>query len=177
MISGKWHVGDERQHWPDQRGFDRSFSMIWGASNYFNLKPYIHENQKENVISKDGHKYKLPVDFYMTTAFTDHALQLLDERPEKEQPFFMYLSYTAPHWPLHALPEDIDKFESIFPNALDPHKSVPWSWYKCEYRQSPFVFPLFFILNTSSSSPIMPSSCLATFSIYSRSFSNRSTLR
>ncbi len=40
FISGKWHVGDPPEHWPVKRGFDRSFSLINGASNYFNLEPW-----------------------------------------------------------------------------------------------------------------------------------------
>jgi arylsulfatase len=112
FISGKWHVGDPEKAHPENRGFDRTFSLIWGSSNYFNLEPFISESM-EITMKLDGKEYTPPEDFYMTRAFTDHAIQFVEERNE-EQPFFLYLSYTAPHWPLHALPGDIKRFEGDY---------------------------------------------------------------
>src|SRR4051812_47528277 len=98
---GKWHVGEHRPHWPVDRGFDRSFSLISGASNYFRLDP-------ERTMARDGQPYVPEGDgFYMTDAFTDNAIALLDQHGRADRPFFLYLAYTAPHWPLHAWPEDI----------------------------------------------------------------------
>ena len=112
FISGKWHVGDAPEHWPDQRGFDRSFSLINGASNYFNLSPWINE-QQDIILTLDGKRTGTDDDFYMTTAITGHALDFIRHR-DKDRPFFLYLSFTAPHWPLHALPEDVKRFEGKY---------------------------------------------------------------
>ena len=117
FLSGKWHVGDPEQTRPDYRGFERSFSLIWGASNYFNLKPFITGNM-EIILEKDGEPVRPDKDFYMTCAITEHALDYLNER-DKKKPFFMYLSYTAPHWPLHALPDDIDRYEGKYLDGWD----------------------------------------------------------
>ncbi len=117
FISGKWHVGDAPEYWPDKRGFDRSFSLINGASNYFNLEPWIREDQ-EIILIKDGKKITTSPDLYMTTAITEHGLDFIRQRDHKK-PFFLYLSYTAPHWPLHALPEDITKFEGQYLKGWD----------------------------------------------------------
>lgn len=117
FLSGKWHVGDPEPSRPDHRGFERTFSLIWGASNYFNLEPFITENM-EIILEKDGEPIQTSDDFYMTTAITDHALNFLDQR-DSEKPFFLYLSYTAPHWPLHALPKDIERYQGKYLRGWD----------------------------------------------------------
>lgn len=118
MISGKWHVGDAPQYWPNQKGFDKSFTLINGASNYFNLEPWFDEDQ-EIILSLNGEKYHPGEEFYMTNAFTDKALEFIRENDGTEKPFFLYLSYTAPHWPLHALPDDIEKFRGKYIGGWD----------------------------------------------------------
>jgi arylsulfatase A-like enzyme len=113
-MAGKWHVGGNPEHWPLKRGFDRYFGLIDGASNYFNLEPY-RINQAPRTMVLDAEQY-IPPDsgFYMTDAFTDYALDFLAEQQENEEPFFLYLPYTAPHWPLHAWPEDIVKYRGKY---------------------------------------------------------------
>lgn len=110
LMSGKWHVGEDRPHWPTDRGFDRYFGLISGAANYFD----ITKTKAPGVVRKmaiDDKRWMPPKKgFYMTNAITDHAVEFLDEYGKKDKPFFMYVAYTAPHWPLHALPEDIEKF-------------------------------------------------------------------
>lgn len=105
FISGKWHVGDASEHWPLQRGFDRSFSLISGASNYFNIKPYINEEQ-EIVLTRDNERIEPPEDFYMTDAIGENAIKFLTQR-DRKRPFFLYLPFTAPHWPLQAPEEEL----------------------------------------------------------------------
>ncbi|MFW5726021.1 MAG: arylsulfatase [Bacteroidota bacterium] len=112
MISGKWHVGDEPEHWPHNRGFDDVFTLINGATNYFTLAPWMNENQQ--ILVLDGTDTVVPgPDFYLTNAITEHALEFINNRPA-EKPFFLYLAHTAPHWPLHALPEDIELFKGKY---------------------------------------------------------------
>ncbi len=112
MISGKWHVGEEAEHWPHHRGFDDVYTLIDGLANYFTLEPWMRENQftlmlnrMDTVVADD--------DFYLTQAITDHALQFIINKPE-DKPFFLYLAHPAPHWPLHALPEDIELFRGTY---------------------------------------------------------------
>jgi len=112
LMSGKWHVGENRPHWPTDRGFDHYFGLISGASNYFRLEAGRH-------MALDGEPWRPPEKgFYMTNAITDHAVRLLREAPQ-QNPFFLYLAYTAPHWPLHALPEDIDKYRGKYLHGWD----------------------------------------------------------
>ncbi|OXU14862.1 arylsulfatase [Sedimentisphaera salicampi] len=113
MMSGKWHVGEDRDrgHWPFQRGFDKSFSLIVGASSYFRMNPNVTVlNDKKIDANHD--------DFYITDEFTKYANKFIEEAAEeKQEPFFMYLAYTSPHWPLHARPEDIEKYRGKYKAA------------------------------------------------------------
>ena len=112
LFSGKWHIGNEEPNWPDNRGFDRTFAMLHGASNFFNMEPWINENQFMRL-HLDGEIYEPGDDFYMTNAITNHALDFI-QHSDEHKPFFLYIAYTAPHWPLHALPEDIEKFRGQY---------------------------------------------------------------
>lgn len=108
LMSGKWHVGESRPHWPVDRGFDHYFGLISGAMNYFRI-----ENERRMAL--DNEPWFPPKDgFYMTDAITDHAVRFLDQYGKGPDPFFLYVPYTAPHWPLHALPEDIARYEGKY---------------------------------------------------------------
>jgi len=107
LMSGKWHVGEKRPHWPLDRGFQRYFGLISGGSNYFRLDP-------GRQMALGNEPFTPPEEFYMTDAFTDYALRFLDEQKGSQAPFFLYLAYTSPHWPLHAWPEDIARYRGRY---------------------------------------------------------------
>jgi arylsulfatase len=114
LMSGKWHVGEEQPHWPTDRGFDRYFGLISGAANYFDISR-AKRPDVTRTMALDGEEFTPPDEgFYMTDAFSDYAVEFLDEHGAGEDPFFLYLAYTAPHWPLHAWPEDIAKYEGKY---------------------------------------------------------------
>lgn len=107
VSSGKWHVGEERPHWPTDRGFDNYYGLISGAANYFDIRRGKSEGSIRHF-AIDSMEINPPNEgFYMTNAITENAVKFLQKSETKDQPFFMYLAYTAPHWPLHALQEDI----------------------------------------------------------------------
>ncbi len=112
LMSGKWHVGEKRPHWPLDRGFDRYYGLISGASNYFSSEPGRQMALDSEPVRPSGE------DFYMTDAFTDHALRFMDDRGPG-QPFLLYLAYTAPHWPLHAREADIRKYKDRYRMGWD----------------------------------------------------------
>ena len=115
-MSGKWHVGEKPEHWPRQRGFDRYYGLISGASSYYEI---IRDQPRIREMVLDDTPWSPPAEgFYMTDAFTDQAITFLEEHPA-ENPFFLYLAYTAPHWPLHALPEDIDRYRDRYVEGWD----------------------------------------------------------
>jgi arylsulfatase len=111
MMVGKWHLGDEPDQWPAARGFDRSFALIPGAMNYWGGE----SDGPRSPMALDGEKFVPPQDgFFATDAFTERAIEFLGEAKQKQQPFFLYVAYNAPHWPLHARPEEIAKHKGKY---------------------------------------------------------------
>lgn len=119
FMSGKWHVGGaynpmkpktwnpggEENPLPVQRGFDSHYGMLGGGGSYFHPPYMIRDSTLLEVPGED---------YYITDALTDEALSMIDRAVGEKSPFFLYLAYTAPHWPLHALPEDIAKYEGKY---------------------------------------------------------------
>ncbi|MDZ7723224.1 MAG: arylsulfatase [candidate division KSB1 bacterium] len=117
LMSGKWHVGEFRPVWPVDRGFDRYWGLISGAANYYNVTR-TKNHQPIRTMARDNEEIPLPTEnFYMTDAITENAIEMLKENSDK--PFFQYVAYTAPHWPLHALPEDIEKYKGKYMEGWD----------------------------------------------------------
>jgi arylsulfatase len=111
---GKWHVGglgrnDPRNH-PMNRGFEHAYGS-GGGGNYFALKPLYRD--RENIEPGDG--------FYATDAFSAAAVEFVEQhgRVHAGTPFFLHLCYTAPHFPLHAKPEDIAKYRGKYRDGWD----------------------------------------------------------
>jgi arylsulfatase len=114
LMSGKWHVGENRPHWPTDRGFEKYFGLISGACNYFRL-------DEGRQMALDDKPWSPPTDgsFYMTDAIADHAVDHLDKFGRGPQPFFLYTAFTAPHYPLHAHPQDIARYEGKYMKGWD----------------------------------------------------------
>lgn len=120
---GKWHLTrfdkpDSSQHnWPLQRGFEKYYGLIWGYASYFD--PGICRGNKWYSCENDP-DYK-PEKYYFTNALTDNAVTFLKQHKQEspDKPFFMYLAYTAAHWPLHALDADIAKYKGRFDAGYD----------------------------------------------------------
>jgi len=112
-MSGKWHVGEEHPHWPMDRGFQRHFGLISGAMNYFDIRKDKAPGVRRRF-SKENQDYTpAPDGFYSTDAFTDYAVDCIRQH-KGPNPFFLYLAYNAPHWPLQAWPEDIARYEGRY---------------------------------------------------------------
>ena len=123
-MTGKWHVGgnqapNDPATWhpgtPDQpspldRGFDRFFGTLGGAGSYY--RPPILMDQTKFVTPQE-------TKFYYTNAIGEHACAMIREAVEAKQPFFGYVAFTAPHWPLHALPEDIERYRTRYRDGWD----------------------------------------------------------
>ena len=116
-MAGKWHVGQAPEHWPLKRGFDRAYGLIDGAGSHFGPIPY-RPNQTITVALDDKPVEPEP-GFYSTDTYTDYAIKFIESGNASKKPFFLYLAYQAPHWPLHALPEDIAKYKGKFMKGWD----------------------------------------------------------
>lgn len=128
LIAGKWH----QTPLPTTRGFDRYFGLADGCCNFFN--PGLKARAGEGAPGRKGKTrvrrwaiedkvvmgYTNPdPDFYTTDAFTTYAIERLDEYKGEDKPFVLYLPYTAPHYPLHAWPDDIAKYRGKFKDGWD----------------------------------------------------------
>jgi arylsulfatase A-like enzyme len=113
-MSGKWHVGNRPETLPLKRGFDRYFGLIDGAGSYFQRIAYRANSPAPRWMSDDADFNPPDSGFYMTDAITDNALSFIKNESSNKEPFFLYLAYTSPHWPLHALPEDIAKYRGKY---------------------------------------------------------------
>ncbi len=119
LMSGKWHVGEDRPHWPTDRGFDKYFGLISGGANYFDITKAKAKGVKRRMAA-DDQPYTPPKEgFYITDAFSNNAVKFIDTYGRNDKPFFLYLPYTAPHWPLHAWPEDIARYKGKYKEGWD----------------------------------------------------------
>jgi arylsulfatase A-like enzyme len=129
FMTGKWHLaGSDQADWPLQRGFDRYWGCINGAANHFTpVPPRIMYSGNEPDLHPQSTTDRR---FYTTDAFTDHAIGFLREHCQPAapppatpapppSPFFLYLAFTAPHWPIQAHDEDIAKYLGRYDGGWD----------------------------------------------------------
>lgn len=114
-MSGKWHVTSNIEadkdisNFPLQRGFDRFYGTIAGYGSFFDPISLYEGNTPA----------KAEGDYYYTEAITDYAVSCINDFSKKENPFFMYIAYTAPHYPIHAREEYIQKYKGKFHEGWD----------------------------------------------------------
>ena len=96
---------DKKYNWPVQRGFDHFYGILLGASNYYDPGTLCRDNQLITPYTDAEYPSK---DYYFTNAISDNSVQYLKKR-DKEKPFFMYVAYTAAHWPMQAPEKEILK--------------------------------------------------------------------
>ena len=118
-MSGKWHVASSLEEpsdaWPMQRGFDEFYGTIIGAGSFYHPNTLTRGN--ENV----DHEAERDADFFYTDAISDEAARQIRSHQARhpDAPFFQYVAYTAPHWPLHAHEEDIARYKGRFDAGWD----------------------------------------------------------
>ncbi|MEM0926544.1 MAG: arylsulfatase [Planctomycetota bacterium] len=130
-LSGKWHVTKaiapkqetDKFNWPLQRGFDRFYGTIHGAGSFFDPFTLTRDNQFISPFSDPEYPATVQGDeaYYYTDAISDHATKFIREHHVQNgsEPFFLYVAYTAAHWPMHALPQDIAKYEGAYDEGYD----------------------------------------------------------
>lgn len=119
---GKWHLGSVEQYHPNNRGFDDYYGFLGGGHKYF-PEEYLATYDKQKAEGKEViFEYLVPLehngkevreDEYLTDELSHGAVRFVNEANEKGKPFFLYLSYNAPHVPLEAKKEDYEKFAHI----------------------------------------------------------------
>jgi arylsulfatase len=113
-MAGKWHLGEDDEQSPYARGFKETFTMMnGGGSHWADMKPL--SPPQTMIYRKNGKRLtELPSDFYSTKNYTDSLIHFIDHNKDDGKPFFAYLSYTAPHDPLHAPKEYIEKYKGRY---------------------------------------------------------------
>ncbi|SPO32430.1 probable Arylsulfatase [Ustilago trichophora] len=130
-MSGKWHLGLTHETAPHARGFQHSFALLPGAGNHYGYEPQLedgspaikflpplyYENNRQLQLSE------LPKPFYSSDVFASKLIDQLEHRQadpvESEQPFFAYLPFTAPHWPLQADPAIVAKYKGFYDDGFE----------------------------------------------------------
>ncbi|KAI0475151.1 alkaline-phosphatase-like protein [Xylariaceae sp. FL0804] len=125
VMSGKWHLGMRRNQGPWARGFHKTFAMLPGCCNHYGWEPVQEKFPMGGrpIHAEDGKKVDIqpnkthdPEGFYSTDHYTDRMIKYLEGRSEeeKEKPFFSYLPYTAPHWPLQCSKAQREKYKGMY---------------------------------------------------------------
>jgi arylsulfatase A-like enzyme len=122
---GKWHVtrhtdqDGPKHNWPLARGFDRFFGTIHGGGSYYDPSSLVRD---DTMISPYADPEYKPATFYYTDAISEQAAKFVGDHTKEHsaKPFFLYVAYTAAHWPMHALPDDIAKYRGKYDTGYEP---------------------------------------------------------
>lgn len=120
-MTGKWHLNfkpqpqGRRENWPLQRGFDHYYGTLLGAANYGDPGYLVRDSQIVNILNDKDYQ---PKEYYFTDAISDNSVKFIAER-NKEKPFFMYVAYTAAHWPLQAPESAVAKYKGRFDKGYE----------------------------------------------------------
>lgn len=130
-MAGKWHVtnvpyGDNmhkasKHNWPLQRGFERFYGTLHGAGSYWDPSALVRDNQY--ISPYTDKEYQPQNTYYYTDAISDNAVRYIKEH-DQTKPFFLYVAYTAPHWPMHAPEKIIDSYDGIYDGGYEQIRNV-----------------------------------------------------
>jgi arylsulfatase A-like enzyme len=128
-MAGKWHLTKQlkpdgnKDNWPMQRGFDRFYGTIIGAGSLYDPWTLTRDNI---AITPENDPLYHPDRYYYTHAISDNAVMFVNDhkKADADDPFFMYLAYTAAHWPMHALAEDIAKYKGKYDGGYEASRKA-----------------------------------------------------
>jgi len=124
-MAGKWHVTREinpksdtdKFNWPCHRGFDRFYGTIHGAGSFWDPNTLTRDNKY--ITPLNDTEYQPKDEWFYSTAISDNAAKFIREH-KGDNPFFMYVAYTAAHWPMHAPEKDIAKYKGKYDGGYEP---------------------------------------------------------
>jgi arylsulfatase len=117
VLSGKWHLGADAPRRPSDRGFSNYYGLLDGCCNFHDpsIPDPDYKGGRIRWFGEDDVRItSFPEGFYTTDAFTDYACRAIDTAVERQQPLFLHVCYTAPHYPLHAREEDIARYRGRY---------------------------------------------------------------
>jgi arylsulfatase A-like enzyme len=116
FMSGKWHLGSEDEFIPYAKGFEKSFALLNGAANHFNNNPIFIDEPPQ--YRQDNQVVQFPPESFSTDVYTNKMIGFIKDA-RKDKPFFAYLTYTAPHWPLQVPADYIDRYKGKYDMGYD----------------------------------------------------------
>jgi len=126
VLTGKWHLGrstnGNRITHPHLRGFSEYYGLLDGCCNFFDpsIQDPPYKGSRNRVFAHNTKRItEFPKDYYTTDAFTNHAIKTISDMAKRAKPFFLHITYTAPHYPLHAKPEHIARYKGKFKMGWD----------------------------------------------------------
>ena len=117
-MTGKWHLGYEEDQSAAARGFDKSFTLLQGGGGHFDEAPMTVQHDT-SWYREDGKRVGLPDDFFSSEFYTDRMIDYIKSGEGDGKPFFAYLAYTAPHWPLQAPDDYLDKYVGVYDDGYN----------------------------------------------------------
>lgn len=119
-MAGKWHLGMDKEHLPAEKGFDQSFALLQGGASYFNDMMGL-TGVAPNAEYRRNHQRvtELPDDFYATEYYADFIIDQLENDKKSDEPFFAYLAFSAPHWPLQVKDEHVDLYKGRYNSGYE----------------------------------------------------------
>ncbi|KQS05365.1 arylsulfatase [Sphingomonas sp. Leaf357] len=114
LMSGKWHLGTRAEDSPARHGFDQSFDLAQGGGNHYGLDISKKPGDFGTTYWENGQQLAtLPANFYSSDTYATKLIEFLG-KADKTKPFFAYLTFTAPHWPLQAPDEDVARYKGKY---------------------------------------------------------------
>ena len=124
-MTGKWHVSRKdlpegpQPNWPRQRGFDRFYGTNKGGAGYFD--PLMLVRDDTAITAATDAEYQPAQSYYYTDAIADQAARYVRENRQRgDKPFFLYVAFTAPHWPLHAPADAVARYKGVYDAGYEP---------------------------------------------------------
>jgi len=119
-MAGKWHLGHKPEQYPRSRGFEKSFSMLYGGASHWADMYGLFFIQTPAYYTKNGEKLdKIPKDFFSSRSYTDFLIDSIRENIDDGKPFLAYLAFTAPHDPLHVPEPWLSKYKGKYDDGYD----------------------------------------------------------
>jgi arylsulfatase len=123
LMTGKWHLGVPEEYSPATRGFEQSYALVHGGSSHWSDQAGIvavdPAKPPKAIYRENGKAVDVPKDFFSSDFFTTRLIDYIESGKDSGKPFFAYLAFTAPHWPLHAHDVDIARYEQRYKDGYD----------------------------------------------------------
>ncbi|BCL76642.1 arylsulfatase [Jeongeupia sp. HS-3] len=113
-MAGKWHLGLDEAHSAKARGFESSYTLLQGGGSHFAAVAGKAQTYDAVTYRENGAVVQVPANFFSTDFYTDKLIAYIDQNKADGKPFFAYAAYTAPHWPLQAPAEFIDRYKGKY---------------------------------------------------------------